>query len=178
MAAQRHDDASRVSRKVAFEEKGQRTQRSTDIYQQKTGAKETAICSRCGTLYRDKRWIMDEAEKDRLRGKSDVPAIVCPACQRMADGNPAGVVTFSGSYLLEHEDDILNTVKATEARSRAKNPLGRIMEISQEANVLTVSTTEDKLAQKLGREVYRAHKGELNYSWSHDLHFVRVNWKR
>jgi hypothetical protein len=46
------------------------------------------------------------------------------------------------------------------------------------AGVLTISTTEDKLAQKVGREVYKAHKGELNYSWSHDLHFVRVNWKR
>ena len=178
MTAQKHDDTTRLSKKVAFEEKGQMAQRSTDVYRQKLSPKETAICSKCGTLYRNKRWLLDEAELSKLRGDTAVTTVVCPACQRMEDGNPAGVVTFSGGYLLEHEDDILNTIKRTEARSRAKNPLGRIMEINQEENVLTISTTEDKLAQKLGREVYRAHKGELHYSWSHDLHFVRVNWRR
>lgn len=172
------NDQRRTSHKIGFEEKGQMTQRSTDVYREKLGPQETALCGKCGAFYRNKRWLMDEAELNKLRGDSTVTTVVCPACQRMADGNPAGVVTLSGSYLLEHENDILNMIKGTEARSRAKNPLGRIMEINQENDVLTVSTTEDKLAQKLGREVYKAHKGELHYSWSHDLHFVRVNWTR
>lgn len=178
MTAQRHDDKTRLSNKIAFEEKGQMAQRSTDAYRQKLGPTETAICKKCGTIYRNKRWHIDEAELNRLKGESGVTKVVCPACQRMADDNPAGVVTLTGSYLLEHENDILNLIKREEARSRSKNPLGRIMEISQEESVLTISTTEDKLAQKLGREVYKAHKGELHYSWSHDLHFVRVNWTR
>ncbi len=178
MTGPARNDQRRTSRKVAFEEKGQMAERSTDAYQQKLGPTETAICKKCGMFYLDKRWTFDEAESRRLSGESAVTKVLCPACQRMADDNPAGVVTLSGSYLLEHENDILNMIKRTEARSRTKNPLGRIMEINQEGNVLTISTTEDKLAQKLGREVYKAHKGELHYSWSHDLHFVRVNWTR
>jgi len=39
-------------------------------------------------------------------------------------------------------------------------------------------TTDDKLAQKLGHGVYRAHKGRLEYLWSHEDKFVRVNWHR
>jgi NMD protein affecting ribosome stability and mRNA decay len=178
MTGPARNDQRRPSHKVAFEEKGQMAERSTDPYRQKLGATETAICKKCGMVYRNKRWLLDEAELNRLSGEREVTKVACPACQRIADDNPAGIVTLSGSYLLEHENDILNMIKRTEARSRTKNPLGRIMEIKQEDNVLTISTTEDKLAQKLGREVYKAHKGELHYSWSHDLHFVRVNWKR
>ena len=87
-------------------------------------------------------------------------------------------VTLAGDYLLAHENEILDAVKHIEARSRLKNPLGRIMEISQEKAIVTIATTEDKLAQKLGREIYKAHKGELHYQWSHDQDLVRVNWRR
>lgn len=173
MTVQTRNDKKHPSNKVAVEEKGQRTQRSTDPYQQKLGPKETAVCRKCGAFYRNKRWCIDE----KLGGEA-AASVTCPACQRMADNNPAGIVTLSGSYLVEHEDEILNAIKHAETRSRLKNPLGRIMEIKQENKVLTISTTEDKLAQKLGREIYKAHKGELHYQWSHDQHFVRVNWTR
>ncbi len=169
---------ARVSRKEGVEEKGQRSVRSSKVYLPKAGLKETAVCSKCRMVYRNKRWHLDEKEGQRLLDDKSATRGVCPACRRMGDNNPGGIVTFSGGYFLEHEDDILNLIKNEEAASRLKNPLGRIMEISQEGNVLTVSTTEDKLAQKLGREVYKAHKGELHYQWSHDQSFVRVNWKR
>ena len=149
MTVPTRNDKKQPSHKVAFEEKGQRAERSTDAYRQKLGSTETALCEKCGMIYRSKRWLLDETETAQLRMQSDISKIVCPACQRMADGNPAGIVTMSGSYLREHEDDILNMIKRTEARSRTKNPLGRIMAINQENNVLTIATTEDKLAQKL-----------------------------
>jgi len=103
---------------------------------------------------------------------------VCPACQRMKDNNPAGVVTLAGDYLLQHEEGILNAIKKIEARTRAKNPLARIMEIGQEGNVLTIRTTDDKLAEKLGKEIYKSHSGKLGFQWSEDERFVRVNWTR
>lgn len=96
----------------------------------------------------------------------------------MQDNNPAGIVTFSGDYLLQHEELILNAVKNIEAKSRAKNPLSRIMEIGQEGNVLTVRTTDEKLAERLGREIYKSHSGKLGFQWSEDENFVRVNWSR
>jgi len=167
---------ARLSHKIA-EEKGQRTARSTSVYLPRGGS-EVAFCRKCGAVYRNKRWSSDEAELVKLRGEAGTGKVVCPACQRMEDHNPAGVITLSGDYLLQHEDEILNIIKHVEAKSRAKNPLGRIMEIEQERDVMTIGTTEDKLAQKLGREIYKAHKGELHYQWSHDQEFVRVSWSR
>ncbi|KAF0219792.1 MAG: hypothetical protein FD174_1805 [Geobacteraceae bacterium] len=169
---------ARLSHKEGVEEKGQRTVRSTDVYLPKAGLKEAAVCKKCHLVYQHKRWHLDEKEAQRLLADAKTNKGVCPACRRMEDDNPGGVVTFSGDYLREHEVEILDLIKNEEAESRGKNPLGRIMEISQEENVLTISTTEDKLAQKLGREVYKAHKGELHYRWSHDQNFVRVSWTR
>jgi NMD protein affecting ribosome stability and mRNA decay len=171
-------DRSRVSGKTVLEEKGMRTVRSTDVYLPKEGLKEVSYCRKCGSIYRQKRWYIDNAELANLKSDPESGKVICPSCQRMGDNNPAGVVTLSGEYLRQHEVEILDLLKHKEAIYRAKNPLGRIMEINQEGNVLTISTTEDKLAQKLGRDVFKAHKGDLHYKWSHDEKFVRVNWSR
>lgn len=169
---------ARVSHRAGVEEKGKRTVHSPDVYLPKGGLKETALCKKCGAFYHDKRWTSDGGMLESAGGERTVTKVTCPACQRMADNNPAGVVTFSGEYLVSHEAEILNSIQNIEAKARLKNPLGRIMEISQDRNILTVATTEEKLAQKLGREIFRAHKGELHYVWSHEESFVRVNWSR
>lgn len=168
----------RATHREGLEEKGQRTTRSTDTYLAKEAPKAPVFCRKCGLFYRNKRWVMDSGEFQKMKSGTGVATTVCPACQRIADDNPAGVVTLSGDYLLSHEDEILNALKHTELQSRTKNPLGRIMEIAQEADVVTITTTEDKLAQKLGREIFKAHRGELQYQWSHDPQLVRVTWKR
>ena len=164
--------------KIAYEEKGQRTARSTDVYLSKEGMKEVGVCTGCRAIYRNKRWYFDEDEWLRLESGSVKSSVVCPACRRMQDDNPAGIVTFTGEYLVANEEEILNTIKNTEQKARAKNPLSRVMEIKQEGNVLIVTTTEDKLAQKLGRDIYKAHSGKLEYQWSADNSSVRVNWTR
>lgn len=161
-----------LSNRTGTQEKGQMAVRSMDVYLPKRGLPEGALCRGCGISYHNKRW---QAEPVPGGGGSQV---LCPACQRMEDHNPAGVVTLSGPYLAAHKEEILNTIKQQEAKSREKNPIGRIMEIKEEDRQITVTTTEDKLAQKLGREVYKSQKGELHYQWSHEQRIVRVEWMR
>lgn len=164
--------------KIGVEEKGQRAARNLDPYMNDAGVKEVAVCTGCKALYWNKRWYPDETASTGLTNEMIRNDVICPACQRMHDNNPAGIVTYSGDYLLEHEDEILNTIKNTEEKARIKNPLARIMEITQEGGRLTVSTTDDKLAQKLGRDIFKAHSGNLEYQWSREHRFVRVNWNR
>ncbi|MBP1752090.1 MAG: hypothetical protein H6Q57_926 [Geobacteraceae bacterium] len=178
MAKRTQDDRPRLSKIMGRDEKGQRTARSTDVYLPKEGLKEVSFCKKCGIIYRNKRWILDAAELETVRSDPQAVKVVCPSCLRMNDNNPGGMITLSGEYLVQHESEILDLIKHKEAYYRNKNPLGRIMEISQEGNVLTISTTEDKLAEKLGRDVYKAHKGDLHYQWSQGEKFVRVNWAR
>ncbi len=164
--------------KIGYEEKGQRTARSTDVYISRDGIKEVAICTGCKALYWNKRWYSDENESTKLSLDMVRNEVVCPACHRIQDKNPAGIVTFSGDYLMEHEELILNTIKNAEEKGRVKNPLARIMEIKRAGKTLTVTTTNDKLAQKLGRDIFKAHSGKLDYQWSKEESFVRVNWSR
>lgn len=163
---------SRVSKSKGVEEKGQRNIRSLEPYLPKRGLQEGTTCKGCGIIYHNKRWQMETA------GLPHNAETLCPACQRMEDHNPAGVVTLSGPYLASHKEEILNTISQEEAKHRQKNPLGRIMEISDDHGEITVTTTEDKLAQKLGREIYKSQRGELHYKWSHEQRMVRVEWNR
>lgn len=164
-----------VSHKRGLAEKGQRANRSTDAYLPQMGIKEPAICARCGAVYKNKRWSVDDGVLEKSAG---VAKVDCPACRRIIEKNPAGIVSMSGKYFLEHKDEIINMVKKVETRSGLKNPLGKIIDITAGKGSMTVTTTEDKLAQKIGREIYKAHHGELHYRWSHEEHFVRVEWSR
>ncbi len=163
--------------RVGYEEKGQRAARSTDVYAHREGGKEDAVCSECQALFRNKRWY-PAGEGEAVRRREMTKVLLCPACQRSKDGNPAGIATFEGDYLVKHETEIVNAIRNVEEKARAKNPLARIMEIGRKGKVVTVSTTDDKLAQKLGKEIYKAYSGRLEFQWSKEESFVRVSWSR
>ena len=85
----------------------------------------------------------------------------------MHDDNPAGIVTLSGEYLLQHENEILNIIKHVEAKSPGpRTPWPGSWRYNQEKKSSPFPPPTTKLAQKLGRELYKAHKGELHFQWS------------
>lgn len=153
-------------------EKGQRTPRSTDAYQDKGGARGGGYCS-CGARFRNKRWYQDDGAE-----KHEEHELICPACRRISDRNPAGIVSLSGDFLAAHESEIRNLITATAQRAAIKNPLCRIMEICNESDSVTITTTDVKLAQKIGQDIFKSHGGLLNYIWSRAETPVRVTWSR
>ena len=150
---------------------GNRTPRCMDAYLEKEGIKGVAYCS-CGTVFRSKRWQI--GNDDSREGRK----VMCPACKRIAERSPAGIISLQGKFLASHEAEIGNIIRNTERASFQKNPLGRIMETHKEANGMTITTTDGKLAQKIGREVFRSYGGELNFLWSNSENLVRVAWSR
>ena len=155
------------------EEKGQRTPRSPDVYRSKDGVSGTAYCQ-CGAVFNNKRWHFTE------RGSSPQgeQPVVCPACRRIADRNPAGIVTLKGTFFAAHGEEIDSQIKNTAEAALLKNPLGRIMDINREREGVTITTTDVKLAQKIGREVFKSHGGDLQFTWSHSVGPVRISWSR
>ena len=102
----------------------------------------------------------------------------CPACRKIADGFPSGVVTLRGSFLRTHRDEILKIVRNEERRARETNPLERIMAIREGDESVEILTTDEKLAQRVGREIRKAYQGTVSFKWSEDANLVRVNWSR
>ncbi len=166
------------TRKFGISDKRGRTMTSDDPYISGSGLKEPSLCISCRALYQNKRWNLDPKTFDALEASGEGHWVTCPACQKIAEGYAEGVVTLRGAYLWEHEEEIFNILKNEEAKAMAKNPLERIISMSREEDDLVIETTEEKLAEHLGRALHKAHQGELKVSWSDDHDVCRVTWER
>ncbi|MBI5408820.1 MAG: ATPase [Nitrospirae bacterium] len=139
---------------------------------------ETAVCKRCRAIYQNKRWCMDEELYQKMSEWKGLNKILCPACQKIKDKFPGGIVTLKGAFLKEHKGEILNLIKNEEQRAIAFNPLERIMGINDIDDGMELTTTNEKLAQRIGKSVYKAYQGKVGYKWSQDTKLLRVEWKR
>jgi hypothetical protein len=72
----------------------------------------------------------------------------------------------------------LRLIANEEKRARGVNPLHRIMGVSEAGGTLEVTTTDEKLAQRIGRELRKACGGTVSYRWSHNDKVLRVRWER
>jgi NMD protein affecting ribosome stability and mRNA decay len=139
---------------------------------------DDTLCSRCGAIYRTQRWTFDEARRNLLLAATDAHQVVCPACRKVADRDPQGIVTLRGDYWPQHRQEILNLIRHEEERGLRTNPLERIIDMREEDGRLIIETTNEKLAQRIGRCIGRAHRGSLQYKWSQDNRLVRMEWER
>jgi len=151
--------------------------RTNDPYIPRKGAPETGVCPECHAISRKKRWYADEAEYAVL-ARSGAALRRCPACRKIADAFPSGVVTLRGRFLRAHRDEILTVARNEERRARGINPLERIMGLKEGSDGVEILTTDEKLAQRIGREIRKAFRGTVAYKWSEDASLLRVTWAR
>jgi len=151
--------------------------RTADPYIPRKGASDVGVCPDCHAICRKKRWYVDEEEYAAL-GRSGAVLRRCPACRKIADGFPSGVVTLRGGFLRTHREEILRIARNEENRARGINPLERIMEIREGTDAVELLTTDEKLAQRIGREIGKAYHGTVAYKWSEDANLLRVTWVR
>ncbi len=145
-----------------------------DPYLNKADPADGSECGRCGAIFTDKRWSISKRAK-RVAGAAKV---TCPACQKIKDGYIGGYVTLQGDFLKEHKDDLLNLIRNKEKLSMRYNPLNRIMDIKERGGKIEITTTSEKLAQRIGQVVKKTFSGEVEYKWSSDVKVARVVWTR
>ena len=135
-----------------------------DPYAMLKAPKGPAICRKCRAVYANKRWSFDEGTARKLAASRRTEKLVCPACQKIRDDYPEGIVTLRWSGLRDHEGEIRGLISNVEMRAVSVNPLDRVMKIIRRKNELEVQTTNDRLAQRIGRALVRAYKGTASYS--------------
>ena len=148
-----------------------------DPYAMLKAPKGPAVCRKCQAIYANKRWYFDEVAARNLAASPRTQKLVCPACQKTRDDYPEGLVTLKWLDLSEHEPEIRGLIANVEARAVTVNPLDRVMKIVRRKNELEVQTTNDRLAQRIGRALVRAYKGKAAYNWAHRDMMVRVTWQ-
>ena len=146
-------------------------ERRHDTYRSHGKLKEPTVCSRCGAVYRGGMWHWEEAP-------NDAQTHVCPACLRIEDDYPAGLVSLSGGFLDVHREEILALARNEESRAKSEHALERIMRIDQGEGETVVTTTDIHLARRIGEAVHHAYAGALDYHYQEGENRLRVNWRR
>lgn len=141
------------------------------------------VCQDCGAVYKDRRWALPKAsasQREAVPYKALTPApVVCPACHRIRDDVPAGVVVLAGAFLEHHEEEIIRLIVHESDRAMKLNPLSRVMHIAPQVDgIVEVHTTSDKLAQQIGKALHKAYDGEVTYRFVQDTKLARVTWER
>jgi len=134
------------------------------------------ICSHCQATYKEGRWVWP-TEEEKKRGIGG-EGTLCPACRRIRDKYPAGVVILSGDYLKEHKEEIVNLANNIIDEESQRSPLKRFINMEEENGKLVLYFTDDHLARRVGEAVGRAHKGELEIKYSEGAKFASISWRR
>ena len=149
-----------------------------DPYSLKVSNSEVALCRKCHATYQNRKWHLKKEFYDKLAGLKNTKIVLCPACRKIKDNFPGGIVKLKGDFLQEHETEIMNLIRNEEIRAMGFNPLERIIEILHTREGIEVKTTNEKLAQRITRRVERAYQGKVEYKWSNGTKLLRAEWIR
>lgn len=142
-----------------------------DTYLERKKWPEPTACRTCGAVYTGGRWTWNPVP-------TTVHEVMCPACQRIADGYPAGMITLRGSFLPQHLDEVMGLIRNTEAAEKSEHPLERLMGVSVGEEQTDVTTTGIHLARRIGTALERAYGGELKIIFGDGSNTIRVDWER
>jgi NMD protein affecting ribosome stability and mRNA decay len=151
---------------------------TSDPYLISKGLNGVGVCTKCHAIYNNKRWTLDKDLYEKKIEQKNTNKVLCPACRKVKDKFPGGIVKLRGEFLTDHRNEILRLVKNEEKRARGFNPLERIMSIEDIQDGIEITTTNEKLAQKIGKSLQKAYQGRVHYKWSDDTKLLRAEWER
>jgi NMD protein affecting ribosome stability and mRNA decay len=145
-----------------------------DAYMNDAPDHEPLVCPECGNVYRKKQWYRnDQVDLEEL-GPAD--EYLCPGCQKIRDGYYYGELTMRGGFMQDHVEEISNMIDNEVDRVQEDNPLSKLVQVTHDDETVYVRTTNYKLAEHLGRSLYRAFEGELDMDRTEYIN--RVDWHR
>lgn len=141
-----------------------------DPYQARQKLKEPAGCRQCGAVYHHGRW---QWTTELVPPKEDI----CPACRRLEDRLPAGILTLHGDFARQHENEIVGLARNEEAAEKGEHPLNRIANVERTEAGLVITTTDIHLPRRIGEAIKRAYRGTLDMHFDDTTYFMRAEWR-
>ena len=137
------------------------------------------VCPLCDAIYDKHRWVPEPdgaLRKEAARLKA--PSEKCPGDLRIERKQVEGVVTLNGAFLELHRAELMNLVNRVARTGRSRNVAARLLNVTENDHEVVIETTDDHLAERIGKEVEKAFKGELVIKWQEKDRFARVTWTR
>ena len=144
-----------------------------DPYQVREKFPEPTVCHDCGAVFQNGRWQWGTASAEAQQHR-------CPACARIHDRVPAGILTLSGEFLAAHRDEIMRLVHNTETGEKQEHALERIMSIetTETEPGAVISYTGIHLTKSTGEALRKAYQGEFNFSYGDRDGVLHAHWQR
>jgi hypothetical protein len=141
-----------------------------DTYKLRGKLPEPTVCPQCGAVFHKGRWTWAA----RPAGAHEE---ACPACHRIRDHCPAGMIHLTGPGFDARKEEILRLVRNQEAEAKREHPLSRILSIDEDQGGTVVTTTDTHLPRRIGAALRRAHHGDLDLNYGQDPRLIRMTWK-
>lgn len=142
-----------------------------DSYKQPGKLIEPTVCSGCNAVFHKGRWSWATPPVGAHEA-------VCPACHRVKDKYPKGMLTITGTFAEQQSEQVMGVIKNAEAKENKEHPLARIMSIDKRPEGLVVSTTDSHLPRQIGEALNHAYHGELALHYGEDKDLLRVTWSK
>lgn len=142
-----------------------------DAYKEREKLPEPSLCSACKALFVNGRWTWNTADTTTYTAR-------CPACRRIADKYPAGIIEIKGDFYKRHRLQITNLIHNIEQQEKIERPLERIMGVTDEDDQTVVTTTGVHLARRIGEALSRSYQGDFTFQYGDADKNIRVQWQR
>jgi hypothetical protein len=87
---------------------------TADPYLPRGANRSVSVCGSCHAVYMNKRWYAEGDRYETVTKNAGTMTMVCPACLKIRDNFPGGIVTLKGDYVLPHKQDLMNLVRNEE----------------------------------------------------------------
>jgi len=129
------------------------------------GKKDLLICKECNAVYFYKSWHHRLEDYPYLKKTKNLKFTFCPACQMIKEKK------FEGEVIVKNvsskvKANLINLIKNFGKEAFKKDPQDRVISIIDNGSQLRILTTENQLAQRLGKKISQVFKGRLSVSHS------------
>jgi len=98
--------------------------------------------------------------------------------QRPGKIEEGGVIRLSGSFLLDHEAEVVNLVKHEGKLAEERNPLHKVIGIEKADGGIVATLSDHNLALHIGKRLEHAYKGKHEFKFLKGEKYVEVLWRR
>ena len=147
--------------------------RRHDPYKANGKLPEPSVCRKCKAVYHKGRWTWEAVPPNSNE-------LLCPACHRIQDDAPNGVLLLTGDFVAKQRGEVLGLARNEEALVKAEHPLARIIKIKDQAEApkgVLITTTDPHLARRIGEALHHAHHGTITYRYEEKEDLLRANWE-
>ena len=121
------------------------------------GKEGLVFCKVCNAVYYKKSWHHNLRYYKNLRESLPVKFAVCPACVMMQSGKFEGRILITNAPARIREN-LEHLIHAFTHRAFQRDPMDRLIAITQTKEGLEITATENQLAVKLAKKIKDVYK--------------------